>query len=166
MRRVSRAKRHGALGYRRVLVPVVDNLETETAIDVACRLAAERGAEISAVSVVEVPPLLPLDAHLADAEEEARRLLERVVATGDSFGVKVSPHIVRSREAGVAIVDAAVAGDVELIVIGAPSRRLVSTRSIVFGSTVAHVLKAARCRVMVVAASPARGAAIAGRSAA
>jgi nucleotide-binding universal stress UspA family protein len=141
-------------GYRRLLVPVVDNPETETAIDVACRLAAERGAAISAVAVIEVPPLLPLDCHLADEEEEANRLLERAGATGDSFGVKVSPRIVRSREAGAAIVDEAVANDVELIVIGAARKRLQSTGALALGSTVRHVLTAAPCRVLVVAARP------------
>jgi nucleotide-binding universal stress UspA family protein len=133
---------------------VVDSPETETAIDVACRLAAERGAAISAVTVIEIPPLLPLDSHLPDEEKEAHRLLERAGATGDSFGVKVSPHIVRGRDAGVAIVDEAVARDIELIVIGAARKRLQSTGALVFGSTLRHVLTAAPCRVLVVTAKP------------
>src|SRR5205085_9038639 len=39
-----------ALEYRQLLVPVADALESEEAVDVACRLAAERGASILAVA--------------------------------------------------------------------------------------------------------------------
>ena len=137
-----------------MLVPVVDNPESQAAIEVACRLAAERGASISAVTVIEVPPLLPLDSHLDGAEEEARRLLERAGATGDSYGVKVVPHVLRSRDAGAAIVEEAIASDAELIVLGTARKMLRSTGALVFGSTVRHVLVAAPCRVLVAAARP------------
>lgn len=137
-----------------MLVPVVDNPESQAAIEVACRLAAERGATISAVSVVEVPPLLPLDSHLGEQEEEARRLLERAGATGDSYGVKVVPHVLRGRDAGVAIVEEASAGEAELIVVGTARKTLRSTGALVFGGTVRHILSSAPCRVLVVAARP------------
>ena len=45
------------LGYRRIVVPISDNAESEKAVDVACRLAAEHGASITLVAVVEVPTL-------------------------------------------------------------------------------------------------------------
>ncbi len=135
-----------------MLVPVVDNPESWMAIDVACRLSAERGASISAVAVLEVPPLLPLDAHLAEQEEDARRLLERAGATGDSFGVKVTPHVARGRDAGVAILQEAAASEAELIVLGAARKLLESTGAVVFGNTVRHILVSAPCRVLVVAA--------------
>lgn len=109
---------------------------------------------MAAVSVLEVPPLLPLDAYLLEEEGEARRLLERAGATADSFGVHAVQRLVRARDAGRAIVDEAAAGDVELIVLGAARRTLKSTGALVFGSTVRHVLSSARCRVLVVAARP------------
>ena len=136
---------------------MVENPESLCALDVACRLAAERGGTISAVSVVEVPPLLPLDAHLDDAEEHSRRLLERAGATGDSFGVRIVPRILRAREAANAIVEEARAGDVELIVLGAARRTLRSTDALAFGVTVRQVLVAAPCRVLVVATRPDAG---------
>ena len=137
-------------GYRRLLVPVVANAESERAVDVACRLAAESRASITALTVVEIPVLLPLDAHMVDVEAEARQLLERVGASGDAYGVKVSPRLVRARDVGAAIVASAVATGAELIVIGAPRRRLRSSSAVVFGSTAEHVLRSAPCRVMLV----------------
>ena len=44
-----------ALEYRRILVPVVPGRPSDDALDVACRLAAERGARVIALSVVEAP---------------------------------------------------------------------------------------------------------------
>jgi len=140
--------------YRRLVVPVVDNAESRAALDVACRLAAERGATVYAVSVLEVPPALPLDVHLEAQEADARRLLERGGATADSVGVHAVERLVRSRDAGASIVEEARAADAELIVIGAARRTLRSTGALVFGGTVRHVLTSAPCRVLVVAARP------------
>jgi nucleotide-binding universal stress UspA family protein len=159
--------------YRRLLVPLVENDESQVALDVACRLAAERGASISAVTIIEVPPLLPLGAHLGDEEDRARRLLERAGATGDSFGVRIVPRILRARDAGAAIVEEARAADAELIVLGTARRALRSTGAPAFGATVRHVFAGAPCRVLMVAArptaeslAPALDASVASRSAA
>ena len=153
MRSVFASKRPVVLrGYRRILVPVVATPESQRAVDVACRLAAERRSTIAAVAVIEVPPLLPLDAHLFDEEEEARGLLERASATGDSFGVRVSTQVVRARDSAREIIDLAAANDVELLVVGAERGRLRGGGSVVFGSTVKHLLQGAPCRVMVIAA--------------
>jgi nucleotide-binding universal stress UspA family protein len=157
-------------GYRRLLVPVVANAESERAVEIACRLAAEHRASITALAVAEIPPLLPLDAHMHETEVEARRLLERVGATGDAYGVDVSRSVLRARDAGAAIVDRAATLGIELIVIGAPRKRLMSSRAVAFGTTVERVLKDAPCRVILVASpfeagepSPADRAAAFGR---
>src|ERR1043166_2552998 len=44
-----------ALEYRNVLVPIVDRHESEAAVDLACRLATERGASIVPLTVIEIP---------------------------------------------------------------------------------------------------------------
>ena len=56
-----------ALEYRRLLVPVAGSASDE-ALDVACSLAAERGAAITAVSVIEVPLELPISETLEEDE--------------------------------------------------------------------------------------------------
>lgn len=117
-------------------------------MDVACRLAADHGATIAAVSVIEVLPVLPLDAHMTSEEAVAHRLLNRAAAIADSYGVHVVPRVLRARDAAAAIVRQAEERQSEIILIGAPRRRRAP-----FGSTVKHVLKHAPCRVMVIGAA-------------
>ena len=140
-------------GYRRVLVPIAGNPESEKAMDVACRIAATRFGVITAVAVVEVPAQLPLDAHMTDEEFYAHQILERAAAIADSYGVGVSMRRVRAREAASGILEQAVLSACEIIVIGAPRRRR-PTHGAIFGSTVEHVLKRAPCRVMLIGAAP------------
>jgi nucleotide-binding universal stress UspA family protein len=134
------------IGYRSILVPVADNNETEKALDVACRLATDHGCSIAAVVVIEVPPVLPLDAHMLEEEADAKLLLRRADAVGDSYGIGVRGRVIRGRDAGHAIVEEAIARKVELVVIGAPRGRRQP-----FGRTVESVLKHAPCRVLVIA---------------
>jgi APA family basic amino acid/polyamine antiporter len=139
-----------ALEYRRLLVPIVRGQPSDDALDVACGLAAERGALITALYVLEVPLDLPLDAELPAEEERADRELDEAQAIGDSYGVKVVGRLVRARGAGEAIVGEAARRSSEIIVLGSPRRALAGGQA-VFGRTVDHVLKHAPCRVMVAA---------------
>jgi len=142
-----------ALEYRNVLVPVVWRRESEAAVDLACRLAVERRGSIVALSVIEVPLELPLDARLpGNVEERANDLLDEARAIGDAYGVNVIGRIVRARRAGRAIVDEAARRGSEIIVMGAPRRDEHGRRARIFGGTVDFVLKNAPCRVMVAAA--------------
>jgi nucleotide-binding universal stress UspA family protein len=143
-----------ALAYSRILVPIAANPESEKAMDVACRIARSRSGAITAVAVVEVPPVLPLDAHMPDEEQRAHELLERAAAIADSYGVRVHTRRVRSRTAARAILGEAGSNASELIVLGAPRKRSTSRGALLFGTTVEHILKRAGCRVMVIGAGP------------
>lgn len=138
------------LGYRRMLVPLADNPESEKAIDVASRLAAEHDASIIAIAVIEVPALLPLDAHMVEEEREAHRLLDRATALAELYGISVSARTVHARDAASAIVDQATGNKIETILIGAPRKERASRGVALFGSTVEHVLKKAHCRVLLI----------------
>jgi APA family basic amino acid/polyamine antiporter len=144
-----------ALEYRRLLVPVVPGQPSDAAMDVACRLAVERGARIVAMSVLEVPLDRPLADDLPALEAEANRELDEAQAIGDSYGVSVLTRLERARAAGPAIVGEADARGSEIIVIGSPRRKLTASQAAVFGKTVDYVLKHANCRVLVTAAGPA-----------
>jgi len=121
---------------------------------IACQLAEEHRASVTAVNVIEVPVELPLDAHMTEEEAHAKSTLAEASAIGDLYGVSVASHILRARAAGEAIVQEATGAATEIIVLRAP-RKQRSRRSVqVFGKTVDYVLKHAPCRVMV-AASPA-----------
>jgi basic amino acid/polyamine antiporter, APA family len=142
-----------ALEYRSILVPVAPGYPSDEAMDVACRLATERRAVIVAVTVLEVPLELPLQATLPEQVAAADELLDEARAIGDSYGVRVIPRIVRARKAGRAIVDEAIRRHAEIVVMGGPRRvRLRSGRRRIFGDTVDFVLRHASCRVMVAAA--------------
>jgi nucleotide-binding universal stress UspA family protein len=139
---------------RSLLVPVTDNEESERAMDVAGRLAADRGATIAVVHVVEVPAVLPLGAHMTAEDSAAHQLLERSAAIAETYGVSVVTRILHGRDAGEEIVAFAAERNAKLIVIGAPRKRHKP-----FGSTVEHVLRKADCRVLMIGAAPETAAA-------
>jgi APA family basic amino acid/polyamine antiporter len=140
-----------ALEYRRLLVPVIPGHPSDAAMDVACRLAAERGSRIVALNVLEVPLDQPLTEALPEREREANRELDEAAAIGDSYGVRVVTRLERARSAGPAVVAEASARDTEIIVLGAPRRRLTAAQAAVLGRTVDYILKHASCRVLVTA---------------
>ena len=140
-----------ALEYRRIVVPIVPGRPSDDALDVACRLAAERGARVVALTVIEVPLDLPLDTELPEDERVANAELDEAVAIGETYGVRVVGRLVRGRSASVEIVREAERREAEIIVLGSPRKDLVGRRRSVFGSTVDRVMRNAPCRVMVTA---------------
>ncbi len=139
--------------YHRVLVPVWTEGAATRALDLACRLVAETRSAVSVVAVIEVPPELPLDAHMREAEAEARRVLAEAQAIADSYGVGSSARALRGRDAGEVLTEEARRARSEVIVIGAARRRRSDPRAPIFGRTVQFVLHAP-CRVMIAAEPP------------
>jgi APA family basic amino acid/polyamine antiporter len=140
------------LAYRDILVPLVAGEESNKALDVACRLATERKARVTVMSVLELPLQLGLDAKLPEEEAALDDLLDEADAVGQSYGVTVVERLARGRQAGPTIVREANRRGSEIIVLGA-TRKSEQMRKAIFGSTVDYVLKHAPCRVMVVSAS-------------
>jgi APA family basic amino acid/polyamine antiporter len=136
-----------ALEYRTILVPIVSGPESHESVDLASRLAAERGATIVALRVIVVPLDQPIDADIHEQELEADHLLDEARATAELYGVRVIDRVVRARNAGRAIVDEAERRQAEIIVLGAPR----GLHRDIFGKTVDFVLKNAPCRVMIAA---------------
>ena len=140
-----------ALEYRRLVVPIVPGQPSDAAMDVACRLAAEQGSRIVALTVIEVPLDRDLADGMPDLERAADRELDEAVAIGESYGVRVLGRLERARSAAKAIVAEAEARNAEIIVLGSPRRTATASQSAVFGKTVDYVLKHAPCRVLVTA---------------
>jgi basic amino acid/polyamine antiporter, APA family len=143
-----------SVAYRRIVVPLVARRESEAAVALAAELAGDRGSTIEAVVVIEVPPELPLEAHMREEEAAAKRTLEEARAIGETRGVTVRTRTLRSRLAGEAIVGEAERAGADLVVLRAARKEPCRPRGRIFGRTVDHVLKHAPCRVMVAAPPP------------
>lgn len=143
------APRGVAVEYHRILVPLARRAGSEEAMAIACQLAADRRATVTATTIVEVPAELPLDAEMGAEDAEARGLLRHAAAIADLNGVKVQTHVLRGRAAGERIVEEALAAQSEIVVLAAPRRRRAAPTTPVFGRTVDYVLKHSPCRVLV-----------------
>jgi len=125
----------------RVLVPLTGHPEPERVMEAACSMADDRACVV-AVVVIEISPLLPLDARMDEEEIHARALLSRARVVGDRYGLRVIPRVIRARDAGSAILDVARQERSELLVLGARRHHLRGMAK--------HVLRKAPCRVLVV----------------
>jgi len=140
-----------------VLVPLLDPEHTRHALDLACRLAAERGSRVLLLAPLYVEWELPLDAHFKQEEAALRAELDGERAIAESYGVGAHGQIVRTRpgELGRGVADAAVEVRASLIVVGAPveSQRCFSRP---FSRDVWSVLNDAPCPVLIATGAPQR----------
>ncbi|HET6171936.1 MAG TPA: universal stress protein [Gaiellales bacterium] len=143
--------------YRTIVLHITDARVADEMTATALRLASERRARIVAVYTLEVPAARPLTQISPEDEARANGQLAEAEALGQVYGVQVISRLVRTRNAGRALVEEANRRGSEIIVLGSPGRSVRSAR--LFGSTVDYVLRHARCRVMVGATPEWRGAA-------
>jgi len=148
----------GSIAYRTIVVPLLDREETEHALDLACRLASDRGARVVLVAPAVLERELPINAHLDGQLASLKERLESAAAVANSYGVAVRREIVRTRPGGFGEEVARVAAErrAELVVVGAPveSRRGFHHA---FPREVLLLLRDAPCRVMI-ATGPVAGA--------
>jgi nucleotide-binding universal stress UspA family protein len=154
----------GSIAYRSIVVPLLDQEETEHALDLACRLAADRRARVVLVAPLVVERELPLNAHMDGALTSLKERLDCAAAVAASYGVAVGRQIVRTRPGSFGEEVARVAAErrAELVVVGAPveSRRGFHRA---FSRDVLLFLRDAPCRVMIATGPVAgRGATAAG----
>src|SRR5438874_11410240 len=140
----------GSIAYRSIVVPLLDQGETEHALDLACRLAADRGARVVLVGPLVVDRELPLNAHMDGVLAGLKERLECATAVASSYGVAVRREIVRTRPGSFGEEVARVAAErrAELVVVGAPveSRRGFQHA---FPREVLLLLRDTTCRVMI-----------------
>jgi len=144
------ARRTAAVRYRSIVVPLLGREETEHAVDLACRLAADRGARVVIVAPLVVEPELPLNAQFPEETAALRARLDEAAAIAESYGVGAKKRLVRTRERALGYELAEVARDhgAELIVVGAPVESRRGFRR-AFPPEIFSVLREAPCRVMV-----------------
>jgi nucleotide-binding universal stress UspA family protein len=144
------ARRTAELGYQSIVVPLIDYPETDYAVDLACRLGADRGARLVLVAPLVVEQELPLDAHFRAELPHLKAMLDRASAIADSYGVGVRRRVVRTRERGLgqAVAEVAVDSRAQLVVVGS---EIESRRGFhhAFPPDVFAVLRDAPCPVLV-----------------
>jgi basic amino acid/polyamine antiporter, APA family len=160
------------VAFCNILVPIFGGKLDDDIVATAGRLAAAereqasgegREARLDLVYVIEVPLSLPLDAALPPAREgEARRALERAREVGEEYeDVEVSTEVVRARDVGAGIVEAARRSGAEAIVIGGEPPTKIrggaalggigAARPAEIGAATQYVLKKAPCQVLLTA---------------
>ncbi|MBI2930734.1 MAG: universal stress protein [Planctomycetes bacterium] len=130
---------------RHVLVPTLGGANTEV-VQVACRIAALHGAQVTALYVIEIPEALPLETFFGGQSVTGDKALDRAEAIGREYGVQVRRKKMQAREAGSTIAEVAKEEGCDLIVMGAAPR---STGGTLFGRTVDAVARRAPCRVII-----------------
>src|SRR5215217_1454590 len=108
---------------RRILVPINGNPTDDDMISLACGLAKRQRGEVYAMYVIEVKRTLPLDADLPPESSRGEEALDRAQDIAQQEGVQLKSELVQARDVGTAIVDEAVARQVELIILGMPYRK-------------------------------------------
>jgi APA family basic amino acid/polyamine antiporter len=159
------------VAYRNILVPIFGTKLDDDIVSTAGRLAAAEQEEadgggdsrLDLLYVIEVPLALPLEAELPpERVEEARRALERAREVGEEYeDVEVATEVLRARDLGAGIVEAARRSSAEAIVVGGepPSKvrggavlgGIGAARPAEIGAATQYVLKKAPCRVLLTA---------------
>ncbi len=149
--------------YSHILVALDGSDTASRALDTALQLAADTGAELHPVYVVDIPilafdtpgydPSLLLDAYRAEGE----RVIATTLSQMTRRGVKGNPRVVEveppSEDVAHRIELAARESHADLIVMGTHGRRGVSR--MMLGSVAERVLRLATCPVLMI---PARAA--------
>jgi nucleotide-binding universal stress UspA family protein len=138
-----------------VIVPLLDEEHTGHALDLACRLAADRGTRFLLMAPLFVDWELPLNAHFHREEATLRVELSRERALAELYGIGAHGQIVRARpgQLGRAVADAAEDVRASLVVLGAAIESQRGFRH-PFSREVWSVLQDAPCPVMISARSP------------
>src|SRR6266545_3619699 len=121
-RRAQHLARRAFAPHRTILVPLLGHEESEHAVVLACRLAADRNARVVLLAPLAVEPELPLDAHFDDEERSLKDWLGRVRAYAESYGISPKTRMIRTRNFGLDIAEEARTEQASLIVVGAPIR--------------------------------------------
>ena len=133
------------LAYRSALVPIFGTDVNGNAMRSASRLAGEN-ATVDALYVIEVPPQLSLEAGMEEEEETARAVLESARIRGRERKLKVRTGVIRTRNAGAALVEEARSRGSEVIyldTVHAPPSEAV------MGPTATYLLRERPCRIVI-----------------
>jgi len=130
-----------------ILVPTTEDVISERAVELACRLGELQKAEIVLAYVVEVPFTLALSVQMPDEEARGQDALHMGQVIVEQHGLPVRTRIVPHRYAWGGILHLAQEERVDAIVMSAGKVRPGLTEGI--GRTAREVVKRAACEVIL-----------------
>ena len=131
----------------KILVPVAGNGGDEKALLLAGELAKANKAAVEVIYVIEVDHALPLDVELAQETARAERLLKNVERLGREMKCPIEATMLQAREAGPAVVRAAVEGGCDMIVLHMAYKRQFGAFTL--GQSIPYILENAPCQVIL-----------------
>ena len=138
---------HSVAALQRILVPVSSRLESERAVELACRLGADQKAEIVLAYVIEVPFTLSLETPVPGEEAKGQEALRTARLIVEQHGLPVTSKIMAHRQDSAGILHLAKESMVDAIVMAAGVERPGLAEGL--GRTSQEVLRRAPCEVIV-----------------
>ncbi len=140
-------KVHGSIdAVHKMVVPIVEAMPSERAVELACRMGNGKKADLVLVHVIVVPYIMPLDAPLPEREQAARAALDIGSLIAQQHGCHVQTCIVRHRSAAEGILQTAREVQADVIVLGVGIKSRVPGE---WGKTSAEILRRAECEVFL-----------------
>jgi basic amino acid/polyamine antiporter, APA family len=131
--------------YRSALVPIFGEDVDGRAMASAAKLV-DGEAAVDCIYVIEVPTQLSLDAALPEEEAQAASVLEVARLRARENGLRIRTHVVRARNPGAALVEAARERQSELIYLGTSHA---PPREHALGPTATYLLDKRPCRIVI-----------------
>jgi nucleotide-binding universal stress UspA family protein len=132
---------------RCIVVPIVEGIYSERAVELACRLGEPQHARLVLVHVLEVPYTVPLDTPLPELEARGQRALETARFIAMQHGMKPEIYLIRHRSAPEGILSVARQVGADRIIMGVGLKHRPSGDGL--GRTVQEVMRRAACEVIV-----------------
>ncbi len=131
----------------RIVVPLIESVASERAVELACRLASDEKSEIILAAVVTVPLSLSLNAPVPELEKQAQQAVDTGEFIVKQHKLKCETRIIHDRSAADGILRVARDMDADLIVMGTgiPQRRNFAEMS----ATAMDLLRRAPMQVIV-----------------
>ncbi|MDF5709314.1 MAG: cation:proton antiporter [Nostoc sp. S4] len=139
---------------KNILVPTVGTEYSKYAVEVASTIAAQTGALVMIVNVINLPQveyILSEQRSLNPVKEIAHDLLEQQAAIGRNLGADVKTYVLQGTSPEREILKFAQTKQVDLIILGSNIRMV--TGRVFFGHRVDAILNKAHCPVAVITVS-------------
>ncbi len=130
----------------KILIPIVEAIPSERAVELACRLGNGKKSELVLVHVIVVPHTLPLNAPMPEREQVAQDALDLANIIVSRYGNHVHTHIVRHRNAVDGVLEVANEEKVDAIILGVGVKNRVPGE---WGKTGEEILRRANCEVII-----------------